>query len=107
MLPWSRGLKGVLTTKRDKWCYVLYCALWGLLLAFVIAMTVVAARLEWKEFKRLADGPVPTYPDDLGPVVTAGAGEGLEEGNITIELQPYPLCKCQAEAGCRSTTQEG
>lgn len=80
--------------KRDRGCYVLYCALWGLLLAFVIVMTVVAARLEWREIKRLTDGTVPAYAGDSGPVVTAGAGAVPEEGEIRVEWKENRNCKC-------------
>lgn len=84
----------VAKTKRDKWCYALYCVLWGLLLAFVIAMTVAAARLEWKEIKRLTNGTIPAYAGDSGPVVTAGAGEVPEEGEDMVEGTIDTDCRC-------------
>lgn len=80
--------------KRDRWCYALYCALWGLLLAFVITMTVVAARLEWQEIKRLTNGTIPAYAGDSGPVVTAGAGAVPMEGENEMEVMINKDCKC-------------
>ena len=71
------------------------------MLAFVIAMTVVAARLEWKEFKRLSNGTVPAYAGDSGPVVTAGAGAVPEEGEDTMEKKRDCKCgRCGDEGFC-------
>ena len=80
--------------KRDRWCYVLYCALWGLLLAFVIVMVVIVTPLEVREIKRLKNGTVPAYAGDSGPVVTAGAGAVPEEGEVIVEWNENRNCKC-------------
>ena len=80
--------------KRDRWCYVLYCALWGILAAFCVVMAIMTARVEFKEIKMLSEGTVPAYAGDSGPVVTAGAGAVPEEGEIIVEWNGNRVCKC-------------
>ena len=82
----------VAKTKRDRWCYVLYCALWGILAAFCVVMAIMTARAESKQIKMLSDGTIPAYAGDSGPVVTAGAGAVPEEGEDTMERNRD--CKC-------------
>ena len=80
--------------KRDRWCYVLYCALWGILAAFCVVMAIMTARAEFKQIKMLSDGTTPAYAGDSGPVVTAGAGTVPEEGEIRVEWNGNWDCKC-------------
>ena len=62
----------------ERQCCILYRVLLSLAIAVVVVLTVIAAKLEIYEHRRLA-GPVPAYSGDAGPVITAGAGEAAPE----------------------------
>ena len=76
----------------ERQCCILYRVLVSLAIAVVVALTVAGAKLGID--KRIkADGPIPAYAGDTGPVIPAGAGEAAPESEGERQCPCGGLCR--------------